>query len=275
MGHEFIGVIEEIGENPKLKVGDRVVGEINLACESCIICDRGGIAKRNHCPQRSVLGILNKDGTFAEYLTLPVCNLYLVPDSVTDEVGLFAEPLAAAFRIVEQVPFTGCDKIAVIGDGRLGNLITQALSFKTKELTAFGKHQTKLDRIPQSNVVKVLVGTSTEEDYRDTFDVCVEATGNPNGLMMAGVITKPLGTVVLKSTCATKTSSFDSTNFVVKEITIIGSRCGNFPMALEALQKGEVKVGALIDHKYPFDKALEAIEKAGTKGVLKVQMCME
>ena len=277
LGHEFLGVIEDIDEgNPKgLKKSQKVVGEINLACGACVICEHGGIPKRNHCPKRTVLGIIQKDGTFAEYLTLPVENIFLVPSTLSDERATFAEPLAAAYRIVEQVTTTSGDNIAVIGDGKLGNLIAQVMNFQPHlRVTLFGKHESKLAKVPQENVRKVLADDRTASTYENVFDICVEASGSASGIMMAAKITRPLGTIVLKTTCATSASDFNTAPFVVKELNIIGSRCGNFPMALEALNDGKIQVDQLIDKVFCLDKALEALEAAKAKGTMKVQLIM-
>lgn len=273
LGHEFLGTVSEADPDCPFPPGTRVVGEINVACQNCDICTNGGIQKRNHCPNRTVMGIVNKDGTFCEYLILPMDNLYPVPDSIPDKHAVFAEPLAAAYRIVEQMETKVTDNIAVIGDGKLGNLIAQVMSNQPhSKLTLFGKHHSKLNKVPQKNIEKVLVDDETSTKYRDCFDICIESSGNPNGIMMAGELTRPLGTIVLKTTCATGTKKFNTTTFVVKEITIVGSRCGNFNMALKGLENGNIAVEQLIDNVFQFDEAIDAIKAAGVKGTMKIQM---
>ena len=285
LGHEFVGRVEKLGPNvPKdssIQVGKRVVGDINLICGKCTLCTSGKKCEagsvmycqmRNHCPNRTVLGIVQKDGAFAEYLTLPLANLHVVPDGVSDVQAAFTEPLAAACRILEQNLIGQEDRVALIGDGRLGLLISDVLSTHgCKKILHIGKHSEKLALV-NSNIETALFDENTKERYSDAFDVCIEATGSPGGIMLAAAITRPMGTVVLKSTCASTDSSFDSVPLVVKELTIVGSRCGPFEKALELLASGRVKPERLLSKSYPIDEALEAIKHAGTKGTLKIQL---
>ena len=273
LGHEFVGKVVEVDADAGVSVGQRVVGEINVACNSCAACSRGGVVRRNHCANRSVLGIVAKDGTFAEYLTLPAGNLFAVPDSVSDGAAAFAEPLAAAFRIAEQNVVRPGDRVAVIGDGKLGLLICQVVRTLLTDghLVAFGKHKDKLALLP-TNIETKVVDADTGARYRDTFDVCVEASGSPQGLMLAESLTRPLGTIVLKTTCAVNDPHFNMAPLVIKEMTLVGSRCGNFPMALRALAAGEVSVDKLLTAVYPLEKADEAVAHAARKGTLKIQL---
>ena len=274
LGHEFVGEIVETDALAALRPGQRVVGEINLACNDCAACDAGGVVKRNHCRSRKVIGIINRDGTFAEFISLPVGNLFAVPDGVSNEEAAFVEPLAAAFRIVEQnVVSSPGAAVAIIGDGKLGLLIGLVLRRQPhSRLVAFGKHADKLALLPD-DAEKVLVDETTSEKFRDRFDVVVEASGSPSGLMLAAAVTRPLGTIVLKTTCAVgHDSSFNTAPFVVKELVIVGSRCGNFPMAVSALERKEVDVRPLMTRAYPLIQAPAAIEHAGRKGVLKIQL---
>lgn len=279
VGHEFVGRVEQINSDSKgaVSIGQRVAGEINAICNECDVCNgRDPFMKRNHCPNRTVMGIVNRDGTYAEYLKLPVQNLIPIPDSVSDKSACFVEPLAAACRIVEQGLVTKGSKVAVVGDGKLGLLITEVMVHQDCEVTLFGRHWDKMNLTPDS-VKKVFSDGSAEvtNKYRDQFDVCVEVTGNMGGLMFTAEITRPLGTVVLKTTCAAGDTEFNTSPFVVKEIKLIGSRCGPFPDAINLLKDGKINVDKLITKVYPFSEAISAIEHAGTKGTLKIQLQME
>lgn len=259
-GHEFTGVVEE-SKDSKL-VDKRVVGEINCYCGKCVFCKSG---LKNHCPNRSVLGILNKDGAFAEYLTLPNKNIHLIPDNVTDEQAVFTEPLAAAFRILEQIKPKKDDRIVVLGDGKLGLLIAQALSLKVRKLMLVGKHEKKLSIAGRKNI-----DTSILKDFKERdVDVVVECTGSPDGFNMAADIVKPCGTIILKSTYA-PSQTINPSLVVIKEINIIGSRCGPFKPALDALKKGLIDTSSLIEKTFSLGKGVEAIKHAKKKGMLKV-----
>ena len=274
LGHEFVGEIVETEQGASLPVGQRVVGEINLACSDCPDCRAGGVVKRNHCRRRTVMGIVNRNGTFAEFLTLPVSNLLPLPDSVSNEEATFVEPLAAAFRIVEQNVIKSPDAVVgVIGDGKLGLLISLVLRQQPhSRLVAFGRHADKMALLP-ADVEKVLVDETTNETFRDQFDVVVEASGSPSGIMLAGDVARPLATIVLKTTCAAgRDDSFNTAPFVVKELVIVGSRCGNFPMAVGSLERKEIDVSRLLTRTYPLAEARAAIRHAGQKGVLKIQL---
>lgn len=259
-GHEFVGVVEEC-ESERLR-GKRVVGEINCVCGACAYCKRN---MPHHCPNRTVLGILNRPGAFAECLTLPEANLHVVPDSVSDDAAVFTEPVAAAFRIHEQLAIGTDDRVIVLGDGKLGLLIAQVMWMKTKNLVCVGKHADKLSvlesmGIPTARVTDPLEGGA---------DIVIEATGSAIGLRRALELSRPQGTVVLKTTVANDTS-LDFSIPVINEVRVVGSRCGPFPPALEAIANGSVNVAAMIDATYPLSDAPAAIEHAQRPGVLKV-----
>ena len=263
LGHEFVGVVEAVNGPQQDIIGKRVVGEINLACGDCDLC-RQGFSK--HCRNRRVLGIRNKDGAMADYITLPVENLYLVPESVSDETAVFVEPLAAAFAIVDQVAIGSDDKVLVLGDGKLGLLVAQVVKSITSNVTMAGNHLSKLALAEKFGAQTVLVDkmTPTKE-----FDVVVDATGSPLGLKIALQQVRPLGTVILKSTVEEE-AHLNLASAVVNEVTIIGSRCGPFAPALAALAEGKVSVDSLIDTVYPAEQALVALARAGSRGALKV-----
>lgn len=261
LGHEFVGVVEE-SKNKEL-VGKRVVGEINVGCENCDSCKKG---MQRHCPNRTVLGILKRDGAFAEYLSLPEKNLHVLPDSVTDEQAVFVEPIAAAFEIKEQITLKPDWQIAIVGDGRLSQLIVSVLMTSCSDITCFGRHQNKLERL-QKLGIKTKIGLESVDEYG--FDLVVEATGSNSGFLDSMKLVRPKGTVILKSTIASK-ENLDLTPAVVNEITLVGSRCGPFRPAINALATGVISVDGLIDSKYPLEKFQEAINHAKESSTLKV-----
>lgn len=261
LGHEFVGTVEK-SENPDL-VGKRVVGEINAGCGECDSCSRG---MERHCPNRTVLGILKRDGAFAEFLSLPEKNLHVIPDSITDEQAVFVEPLAAAFEIKEQVSLQPPWSVAVVGDGRLAQLIIQVLKLTCPNITCFGKHKSKLQSLINVGV-KIKIGI--EKSDEQSFDLVVEATGSNSGFEDTMKLIKPRGTVILKSTIASK-ENLDLTPTVVNEITLIGSRCGLFKPAIDALATGMVSVDSMIDSTFPLEKFSEAIQYAKKPATLKV-----
>jgi len=261
LGHEFVGTVEK-SENPDL-VGKRVVGEINAGCGECDSCSRG---MERHCPNRTVLGILKRDGAFAEFLSLPEKNLHVIPDSITDEQAVFVEPLAAAFEIKEQVSLQPPWSVAVVGDGRLAQLIIQVLKLTCPNITCFGKHKSKLQSLINVGV-KIKIGI--EKSDEQSFDLVVEATGSNSGFEDTMKLIKPRGTVILKSTIASK-ENLDLTPTVVNEITLIGSRCGLFKPAIDALATGMVSVDSMIDSTFPLEKFSEAIQYAKKPDTLKV-----
>jgi threonine dehydrogenase-like Zn-dependent dehydrogenase len=258
-GHEFVG---SVVEGPQELIHKRVVGEINFACGRCDYCNRG-LAR--HCPSRSVMGILNADGAFAEYVAVPVANLHLVPSKVSVEEAVFTEPLAAAFEILEQVQVNPGDEVLVLGDGKLGNLCAQVLRLTGAYVTALGKHEDKLKLIKRSGVRTMLLS-----DWQPkSFDVVVEATGSTSGLELAMSAIRPRGTLVLKTTMAGE-HKLSLAPLVINEMTVVGSRCGPFAPALDALQERSVSVAPLIEKIYPLSEGVEAVAHAGSPGARKV-----
>ncbi|MDP2604144.1 MAG: alcohol dehydrogenase catalytic domain-containing protein [Deltaproteobacteria bacterium] len=258
-GHEFVG---SVSDGPQSLLGKRVVGEINFGCGRCENCARG---LSRHCPNRSVMGILNADGAFAEYVAVPVANLHLVPDKVSDEEAVFTEPLAAAFEILEQVQLNLGDQVLVLGDGKLGNLCAQVLRLTGASVTALGKHEDKLKLIKHSGVRAVHL-----KDWQPRqFDVVVEATGSASGLELALGALRPRGTLVLKSTIAGN-HDVSLAPIVINEITVIGSRCGLFAPPLEALEQRSVSVTPLIEKVYSLNDGIEAVTHATKLGARKI-----
>ena len=261
LGHEFVGIVEE-SKNSSL-VGKRVVGEINAGCGVCDSCKKG---MERHCPNRTVLGILNRDGAFAEFLSLPEKNLHVLPDSITDEQAVFVEPLAAAFEITEQVQLQPKWNVAVVGDGRLAYLILQVLKMFCSKIVCFGRHQNKLANVEK---LKIRTKIAIESNDNQFYDLVVEATGSSSGFSDAMKLVKPRGKVILKSTIASR-ENLDLTPIVVNEITLIGSRCGLFKPAIDALATGIVSVDELIDSTFPLEQFQKAIKYAKNPDVLKV-----
>jgi len=258
-GHEFVGVVEDAPD--PAWVGRRVVGEINAACGRCDTCRAG---RPRHCPHRTVLGIQGRDGAFAERLVLPLGNLHPVPDGVPDEAAVFVEPLAAAFRVVEQVPVDADTRALVLGDGRLGLLIAQVLHRAGCRVTLVGRHPDK-----RALAEGWGVATAPAEADPDAADIVVEATGRPEGLARAIALTRPLGTVVLKTTCA-EAVRFQPAPIVIHELTVVGSRCGPFAPALAALAAGTVDVAPLVAATFPLEEGERAFARAAAPGTLKV-----
>ncbi|MGB0590188.1 MAG: MDR/zinc-dependent alcohol dehydrogenase-like family protein [Myxococcota bacterium] len=262
-GHEFVGVVEE---GPADWMGQRVVGEINAACGVCATCQAG---RGNHCPSRTVVGIVNHHGAFAERMVLPSRNLHRVPNSVSTEAAAFTEPLAAALRIGEQVSATPGARVIVVGAGRLGQLIARTLAVTDCELSVV----VRSDR-GRALLANHGIHTATA-DALDTAsaDLVVEVTGNPAGFAIARRLVRPGGTLVMKSTYAGELT-VNASMLVVDEITLVGSRCGPFKPALELLERGAIEVSDLIAARYPLSQGLEAFEVAGRPGALKVQVEM-
>ena len=259
LGHEFVGVVEQ---GPEHLINQRVVGEINAVCGHCRFCRRG---QPTHCENRTVLGIVNRHGAFADYLCLPVQNLHLVPDQVPTDVATFTEPVAAALEIQQQVALSADDRVVVIGDGKLGQLVAQTLALTGCELLVVGRHREKLANL-EARGIKTGLADAVVDGY---FDISVECTGNPEGFAIARRALRPRGTLVLKSTYAGNLS-LDASSLVVDEITLIGSRCGPFAPALHLLATGQVDVKPLIHAHYPLSEGLAAFELAQKRGVLKV-----
>ncbi len=259
LGHVFVGVVEQ---GPKELVGVRVVGEINAVCGECRFCRSG---QPTHCENRTVLGIVNRNGAFAEYLTLPIANLHPVPDNVPTDVATFTEPVAAALEIQQQVPVRPDDRVLVVGDGKLGQLVAQTLALTGCDLLVVGRHRNKLDYLAARGIKTGLADVVTDR----AFDLSVECTGNPEGFASARRALRPRGTLVLKSTYAGHLT-FDASSLVVDEITLIGSRCGPFPPALQVISQEQVDVKYLIQSHYPLDEAIAAFDRAQERGILKV-----
>ncbi len=263
IGHEFIGVVESAEDAPQL-VGKRVVGEINVGCGECNVCKSDDA---RHCPRRTVLGIKERDGAHAEFLTLPVRNLFEVPDKVSNDEAVFVEPLAAAFGITEQIEIFPETRVAIVGDGKLGNLCAQALALKSKNVFLIGKHAEKLALLSQSNVETILLEST--EKLSKTFDVAVEASGAASGFATALNLLKPRGKLVLKSTFQ-GTTNLEMWRVVVDEISIVGSRCGRFAPALRLLADKKIAVEHLVSEEFPLRDAVCAMRRAEESGVMKV-----
>lgn len=258
LGHEFVGVAVD---GPF--AGKRVVGEINCACGSCSLCGRG---LPRHCSQRTVLGILNHDGAFADELALPVKNLLPVPDSMPDRVAVFTEPVAAAFEILEQIPDVSGRKTIVLGDGRLGTLCALVLKTAGANVAVVGKHANKRARIAGFGLPTIAAG---EQSPDHSADLVVDCTGSETGLAAALQWVRPCGTVVLKTTIAGD-HKLSLAAIVIDEITLLGSRCGPFDRALRALETGELPVEEMIAAEFPLTDGITAIQAATQPGVHKV-----
>ncbi len=254
LGHEFVGVVEKASDSSW--VGKRVVGEINCY----------PIEDPRHACERTVLGIVGRDGAMAERFLLPVANLLEVPTGLADEVAVFTEPLAAGFEILEQTAISPGEKVLVIGDGRLANLIAQVLYRTWCDLTVVGKHEAKLALLSELGI-KTVLKDNLELERR--WDVVVEASGSCSGFSMALEAVAPRGRLVLKTTVAEGTE-LNLAPLVIHEVTVIGSRCGRFEPALRALAQGLIEVEPLIHARFPLDHGLEAFKKAEEPGVLKV-----
>jgi alcohol dehydrogenase len=259
-GHEFVGVVVE--SDTASLVGQRVVGEINLACGHCAFC-KAGLGR--HCEFRTVLGIVKHPGAFAEYLTLPEENLRLVPDHIADEQAVFVEPLAAACEILEQVPLPAGSEVAVLGDGKLGLLIAQVLLAHGAKVTVYGRHADKL-KIAERAGAKV---SDSSDRPNGRFPFVVDSTGSAEGLRQAVSMVRPRGTVIMKSTVHEEIK-IDMAPVIVNEITLLGSRCGRFDPALALLSAGRVDVSGMVSAEFPLAEAPAAFEEAARRGVLKV-----
>lgn len=250
LGHEFVGIAET---GPY--AGRRVVGEINCSCGHCGLCRRG---LSTHCANRTVLGILRHDGAFADYISVPEANLHAVPDSLPTDIAVFTEPVAAAFQILVQVDVRRSDRVVVLGDGRLGNLCAQVLGRVATDLLVIGKHPEKLALLKQLGLATALLADAPRERGAD---IVVDCTGSESGLPTALQLVRPRGTIVLKTTVA-GTQTLAWAPFVIDEITLIGSRCGPFDRALDALTRGEVDVRPLIEERLPLERGVEGMELA-------------
>jgi threonine dehydrogenase-like Zn-dependent dehydrogenase len=296
IGHEFVGVIESLPDvsearasarasqpgnaslsaapsglpawGPRrdglLTSGQRVVGEINAGCGVCDLCRAGD---PRHCAERTVLGIVGRDGAHAEFLKLPLVNLLPVPDEISDERAVFTEPLAAACGILERVEITEDRHVAVVGDGKLGLLCAQVLKTTGAPVTLVGKHQSKLEIAARRGIETITVAQAQSRSRE--FDLAVEASGSPAGFRLALELLRPRGVLVLKSTFH-GTTEIDAAPLVVDEISVIGSRCGRFVPALELLKTNAVNVESLISEEFPLAEGVQAMERAGAAGVLKI-----
>lgn len=266
-GHEFVGVVEQAPD--PLWVGRRVVGEINLPCGHCPTC-AAGLGK--HCPNIRTLGIHRKDGAFAEYLTLPMANLHPIPDTLSDDEAVFVEPLAAGLQVLEQVSIRPSDRVVVLGDGKLGLLTAMALAAFGHRPLVVGRHRAKLAVAEAAGLPTALAPATAVLPPR-SVDVVVECTGTAAGLDDALEIVRPRGTVVLKSTVA-HGAHLNLTPVAVREITLVGSRCGPFEPAIRLLAEGRVPVRPMISAVYPLAEAPQAFQAAQRPGVLKVLLRM-
>jgi threonine dehydrogenase-like Zn-dependent dehydrogenase len=260
-GHEFIGLVQDDNGHPDLQ-GKRVIGDINISCGECERCLR---QEPSQCMQRKTLGIFDYDGVFAEYCKLPAKNLTVVPDSVSDVLAVFTEPTAAALRILDQIQVKPSDRVIVVGAGRLGLLIAQALKNTGCDLKVV---------VRRKEPAEILAGWGIRSVYADEIkaelaDIVVEVTGSPEGFALSRSLTRARGTLVLKSTFAGDVS-LNLSKLVVDEITLVGSRCGNYPAGLRALASGLIQVGDMVDSIFSLEQGLEAINHAAQHGVLKV-----
>jgi alcohol dehydrogenase len=277
-GHEFVGEVAGVqgvsGATKRKWLGRRVTGEINVSCSAygfkpvCDFCRRG---LKTHCARRTVLGIVTHDGAFAEYLALPLENLHAVPKNVTDQQAVFVEPLAAACEILEQVKVEKFRSAAVLGDGKLAQLIALVLRTATPRVVMYGKHEKKLALARRAGIRTKRVGGDASDLKRakESFRLLVEATGSPSGLALAQYMTEPRGTLVLKSTFH-GAAAVETWPIVVKEITVVGSRCGPFAKAIALLRSGEVDPTPLIAGTFSLDQAPAAMQFAQRSGIMKV-----
>lgn len=263
LGHEFTGIVEGINGDDKSLVGKRVVGEINCGCKECDYCKQG---LERHCFNRSTLGIWKREGCFAEYVCLPVSNLLEIPANVTDNEAVFVEPLAAALEILEQIHIAPDKKVVVLGDGKLGLLIALALNACSLNVLLVGKHEEKLAIAAKQGVKTTLL---SQLEIKKEYDYVVEATGSISGFETSLALTKPRGTLVLKSTIAAS-KEFNLAPIVIDEITVVGSRCGQFAAALRMLESGRIDVNPLISDIFSIDKSIEAFERNKEKSSVKV-----
>ena len=260
LGHEFVGEVVE-SPDPTL-VGSRVTGEINITCGKCVNCRRG---KSNHCVNRTTLGIQKRHGCFAEYLSLPLKNLHIIPENLSDEKAVFTEPLAAALQIQHQIHIQSSNKVLVVGAGRLGLLIAQTISLTGCKLQVVVRHSYQRDILTSINIKTV-----TERQVEEySYDIVVDATGSSSGFNLARSAVQPGGIIVLKSTFKGKTS-LNLSSLVVDEVTVVGSRCGPYEPALKLLEMGHVDPTPLISKRYRLADGLLALDRAAQPGMLKI-----
>ena len=262
LGHEFVGIAES-----GMFEGQRVVGEINCSCWSCDTCLAG---RSGHCPQRTVLGILDRDGAFADCIAVPERNLHVVPDGIDTDAAVFTEPVAAAFQIPAQIEIRREASVVVLGDGRLGNLCAQVLASCSDHVLVLGKHEPKLALL---EALGIKARPLADPPPRGSADIVVDCTGSESGLSTAMMLVRPRGTIVLKTTIA-GTQTLSLAPVVVDEVTLVGSRCGPFDRALDALANGLVDVHPLISERFDLSDGVRALERAAEPGVLKVLLTM-
>jgi threonine dehydrogenase-like Zn-dependent dehydrogenase len=260
LGHEFVG--EVVAADDRNWIGQRVVGDINVTCGNCEQCLSG---RSTHCENRTVLGITGRNGTFAEFTTLPLSNLHPVPASVPDEMAVFTEPLAAALEIQQQVHIQPTDRVLIIGAGRLGQLIAQTLALTGCDLHVVARHASQQKLLADRSIS--IIAEADIQPWR--WDIVVEATGSPGGFSLARQAIRPRGTLVMKSTYKGE-MSVNFSSIVVDEVTIVGSRCGPFDPALRLMEKRQVDPDILIADEFRLEDALQAFKRAAQPGVLKV-----
>ena len=258
LGHEWVGVVED-APDPKL-IGKRVVGEINCPCQHCTVCLQG---RKTHCPSRTVLGIVGRDGAFSERLSLPMANLSVVPDEVSDAGAVFVEPLAAALQILEQTHIRPTDRVVVLGLGRLGQLCARVLALTGAEVVGVSRTEAKRALLPPG------IATAHPDDVAAGADVVVDCTGSPAGMNLATRLVRPRGRIVLKTTVHDPLP-VSPTPWVIDEVTVLGSRCGPFEPALRLLQTGAVDPRPLITAQARLEDGVAALQAAQTPGALKV-----
>ena len=273
IGHEFVGRVEDAPEAGL--VGSRVVCEINCVCGQCDLCQAG---LRNHCRNRTAIGISGRDGCFADLITVPQRNCFRVPDSIDDEQAVFVEPLAAAVQVIKQVPVDSETKATVLGDGRLGLLVAQVLqSAGVANLTLVGRHEHKLAIAAQRGIRTVELDSGATvagaADLNHSQDLVVDCTGKPAGLAAALEFVRPRGVVVLKSTYADP-GAVNLAPLVINEVQVIGSRCGPFPDAIDLLARKQVDVTGLISKRFKLDRATDALDAAGKPENVKVLLTL-
>jgi threonine dehydrogenase-like Zn-dependent dehydrogenase len=266
LGHEFVG--EVVSSSDKDLIGQRVVGEINVVCGRCDLCMSG---LSNHCRQRTVLGILNRDGAFADFVRLPAVNLHAIPAAIDNDQAVFIEPLAAAFQVLKQIKLDGRKWVTVLGDGRLGLLVAQVLRNVGCPVRVIGRHPSKLAICEKWSIrARSVADIAPRHDQ----DVVVDCTGSPAGFELAMQMVRPRGTIVLKSTVA-EGKPLNLAPLVIDEISVIGSRCGPFREAIRALAEKQIDVASLIHRRMRIEQGVEALELAGRPGVLKVLLTLE
>jgi threonine dehydrogenase-like Zn-dependent dehydrogenase len=266
LGHEFVGHVLQSPD--KSLIGKRVVGEINVACGRCDLCLSGLAA---HCRNRTVLGIFKRDGAFADQVRLPAVNLHVLPDTVDDDAAIFVEPLAAAFQVLKQIQLDGRKWVTVLGDGKLGLLVAQALRNANCPVRVIGKHPAKLALCEKWQIrSRPLADIIPRHDQ----DVVVDCTGDAAGFEMALQMVRPRGTLVLKTTVQASIP-INLSSLVIDEINVIGSRCGPFRQAIRALAEKQIDVASLIHRRMKLEQGVEAMDLAARPGVLKVILTME